>query len=390
MSDNITIRVDMDYSRNIATSFSRFQHKKKFWDCKIIAGTETLYCHSYIVSSLSPVIEEMIQTKIRDGSEKEITFEDIQPNVVRKITNYMYRGSVNIPQELVLEVVKVCDDLKIEDLKEKCLFRVPEILSPQTAMDWLKYARKHKLDSICESCERYISHSFSDITKEKFFIKCSLDELKSTLQDLRGVVSPENLLTSVLSWISYDKKSRKKALDYTSGYLDLKECRKEFLTDSEKMHIDIFQNNPEFNQRVTHLLRSRKLTVVVIGGGFLRGGEKYLCTKGWKLVSETQFAEVTEIPWELLGRGPSICFYDRNKLILTGGEHGHICVMLDMSTKKWKKMKNLKRRRGGHGSVCILQQLFIFGGDMSMRPHPEWLTSVEYLNLVEEHGEWHI
>ena len=95
----------------------------------------------------------MIETKIRDGPEKEITFEDIQPDVMRKITNYMYTGSVNIPKDLVLEVVQVCDELKIEDLKERCLYQVPAILSPQTAMGWLRYARKHELDSICESCE---------------------------------------------------------------------------------------------------------------------------------------------------------------------------------------------------------------------------------------------
>ena len=39
------------------------------------------------------------------------------------------------------------------------------------------------------------------------------------------------------------KKSRKKAMDYTSGYLELKECREEFLTDSAKVQIDLFQSN---------------------------------------------------------------------------------------------------------------------------------------------------
>ena len=310
MNDNISIRIDKDYSRNIATSFGRFQHEKKFWDCKITAGTETLYCHSYIVSSLSPVIEEMIESKIRDGSEKEITFDNIHPEVMRKITNYMYAGSLNIPQELVLEVVQVCDELNVEDLKERCLYRVPEILSPQTAIRWLKYARKHELDSICDSCERYISHSFSDIGKEKFFIRCSLDELKTTLQDLNGVVSQEDLLTSVLSWINFDKKSRKKALDYTSGYLKLKECRKQFLTDSAKVHIDLFQSNPEFNCRVTHILHLKKLTVVVIGGIFKRGEKYPFNIKGWKLGSETQFMEITELPGALLNKDPTICRYD--------------------------------------------------------------------------------
>ena len=388
MSHHITIRIDKHYARNIATSFSRLQHEKKFWDCKIIVGTETLHCHSYIISSLSPVIEEMIESTMRDGSEKNIMFEDIQPDVMRKITNYMYTGSVNIPKDLVLEVVQVCDELKIEDLKERCLYRVPEILSPQTAISWLKYARRHELDSICESCERYISCSFSDIGKEKFFIRCSLDELKTTLQDLNGIVSPENLLTSVFSWINYDKKSRKKALEYTSGYLELKECRKEFLTDSAKIHIDIFQSNPEFNRRVTHILHPRKLTVVVIGG-LIKFGWNYIANqKGWKLATETKFVDITEISGDLLIRFPAICYHDLNKLILTGGFRTDVCVMLDMSSKKWKKIKNLKDPRRDHGSVSILQQLFLFGGDMRMGSPMEWVTSVEYLNIEQEHGEW--
>ena len=268
------------------------------------------------------------------------------------------------------------------------MYRVPEILSPQTAIGWLRYARKHELDSICESCERYISYSFSDIGKEKFFIRCSLDELKTTLLDLNSVVSPENLLTSVLSWINYDKRSRKKALDYTSGYLELKECGKQFLTDSAKVHIDIFQGNPEFNRIVTHLLHPIKLTVVVIGGLFKRGANYYGNTIGFKLGSETQFVEITDLPTKLLERRPSICFYDLRKLILTGGAHTDVCVMFDMSTKKWKKMKNLTEQRYGHVSVCILQQLVIFGGYKSKRAPQEWSACVEYLNIEPENGVW--
>ena len=119
----------------------------------------------------------------------------------------------------------------------------------------------------------------------------------------------------LFSWIKYDKKSRKKALDYTSGYLELKECGKQFLTDSSKAHIDIFQSNPEFNRRVTHILQPRKLTVVVIGGISSRGAYYVNNGNAWKLASETQFEKIGE----LLMKGPSICYYDWNKLILTGG-----------------------------------------------------------------------
>ena len=139
-------------------------------------------------------------------------------------------------------------------------------------------------------------------------------------------MSPENLLTSVLSWINYDKDSRKKALDYTSGYLELKYCRKQFLTDSAKVHIDIFQSNPEFNRRVTHILQRRQLTVVVIGGVLKRGGGIDFNRKCWKLGSETQIVDITEILGDVLLRGPPICYYDMRKLILTGGYlHWFLC-----------------------------------------------------------------
>ena len=261
MSDNITIRIDKDYRRNIGESFSRFQDERKFWDCKITVGAETLYYHSVIVASLSPVIEKMIKTKVRDESVKEIIFDDIQTSVMRKITNYMYTGAVNIPRELVLEVVQVCDELKIEDLKERCLYRVPDILSPQTAVGWMRYAHKHALLSIFDSCKRYVSDSFLEITKEKEFIRLSLDDLNTTLQLLNDAVSPENLFTSVLSWINYDKKSRKNALDYTSGYLKLKECNKQFLSESTKEHVEIFRSNPEFNKRVCYGTFCRPCTI---------------------------------------------------------------------------------------------------------------------------------
>ena len=383
----ITLQVDKDYSRNRGTSFKRFQNERKFWDCKVIVGTKTLYCHSILISALSPALEEMIETKIRGGLENVITFEDVQLEVIRKIMNYMYTGSVNIPKELVLEVVQVCEELKIEDLKERCLYRVPDILSPQTAMGWMRYAHKHELSSIFHSCKRYVSESFLEVSKEKEFIRLSLNDLSITLQLLNDVVSPDNLLTSVLSWINYDKESQKKALDYTSGYLKLKYCKKQFLSESAKQHIDIFRSNPEFNSRVARMLHPQKLSLVVIGG-LVMGSSNHIISnpRGWKLESETKFVEITELPSDLLHQYPSICQCGLNKLILMVGSK-KVCAVFEMSTKKWKKLKDLKQKRFRHATVCVQHELLIFGG-ISLGGSKEWSECVEFLNVEQDHGEW--
>ena len=388
MSDSIiTIQVDKDYGRNRGMSFKRFQNERKFWDCKVIGGTKTLYCHSILVCALSPALEEMIETKIRGGLEKVVTFEDVQPEVIRKILNYMYTGSVNIPQELVLKVVQVCDELMIEDLKERCLYRVPDILSPQTAMGWMRYAHKHELSSIFHSCKRYVSESFLEVSKEKEFIRLSLNDLSITLQLLNDAVSPDNLLTSVLSWINYDKESRKKALDYTSGYLKLKYCKKQFLVESTKQYIDIFRSNPEFNSRVAHMLHPKKLSLVVIGGFSNKGKHAISNQRGWKLESETKFVEITGLPCDLLHEAPSICQYGWNKLILTGGLK-KVCTVFEMPTKKWKRIRDLKTKKAFHASMCVQQELLIFGGRMFRTDSPDWTDCVELLNIEQVHGEW--
>ena len=128
---------------------------------------------------------------------------------------------------------------------------------------------------------------------------------------------------------------------------------------------------------------------MVMGGAIQKGDKANYNSICWKLGSETQFISITDIPDDLLRGGPAICHCDWNKLILAGGLGTDVCVMFDMSTKKWKKMKNLKDPRLGHVSVSILKQLFIFGGDKSMRRPAEWSTSVEYLNIEQEHGVWH-
>ena len=98
--------------------------------------------------------------------------------------------------------------------------------------------------------------------------------------------------------------------------------------------------------------------------------------------------DITKIPGDLLMRAPTICCYDWNKLTLTGGENSDVCAKLDLSTKKWKKMKNLRSQRALHGSVCILQHLFVFGGLTSFSKPVVWSTSVEFLNIEQEHVQW--
>ena len=140
--------------------------------------------------------------------------------------------------------------------------------------------------------------------------------------------------------------------------------------------------------RVTRMLQTRKLSIVVIGGFVGRGGSLVANDRVRKLASETMLVEITEIHDHLLTHCPSICLYDWNKLIFTGGFRTEMYVMFDMTIKICKKIKSLRNRRNKHVSVCILQQLFVFGANISNPSSPEWTKSVDFINIEQEHGTW--
>ena len=161
-----------------------------------------------------------------------------------------------------------------------------------------------------------------------------------------------------------------------------------FLSTSVKEHIEIVRSNPEFNKKVTGMLPPSKLSLVILGGAVIKPEGVMANTKVLKLASETDFVNISQIPEDLLRSAPTICLYDWNNLILTGGEKTDMCVMLDMSTKKCKEMTSLRSHRSNHAAVCIMQQLFVFGGDGSATASREWMASVDGLNVEEEQGEW--
>ena len=56
-----------------------------------------------------------------------------------------------------------------------------------------------------------------------------------------------------------------------------------------------------------------------------------------------------------------------------------------MSTKKWKRMKDLKKVRVLHAIACVQQELLIFGGKFKST---EYSDRVDVVNVEQEHGEW--
>ena len=85
-----------------------------------------------------------------------------------------------------------------------------------------------------------------------------------------------------------------------------------------------------------------------------------------------------------LKRGHSVCEVDYGfTCAITGGQDSDLCVMYDAFKQKWKELKPMEIKKHRHGSVCMRERLYIFGGVCGQSK----TRTVEYLNMSDE--TWH-
>ena len=91
----------------------------------------------------------------------------------------------------------------------------------------------------------------------------------------------------------------------------------------------------------------------------------------WKLSQSEQVKEMTKVPYEF-STYQSVCVIP-DGFIITGGGNNDLCVKYDIKKRSWSMLKRMRRKRHGHGSICISSAddqrgwsvnsvLYIFGG----------------------------
>ena len=375
MSDHVTLNSDSAYSKYLRESFTVFREDQRYVDCKILVGQDTIECHAVIVSALSPVLDKMLGSAMSEGLKKEVTFDTdtVSVEVMKMIIEYMYTGTITMAKSLIMDIVKACDYLQVEELKIKCLQYIPHILTPYTAISWLRVADLLHLDNATTQCKKYMAEHFEEIVKGEDFLDLSVCELKECLLNAKIKIAPDNILSGLFLWISFDDQNRTQDLGDLLQYVKLQNCTDVLLRQIIEQYESILNHNPLFYKALTKVYVTRNLSLGVIGKG-----------KFWKLNCRSKnFEEYTQIPQDFKGTY-SVCTCKDIGLILTGG---YVSAMYYVATGKWKNLTKLKSNRSDHASVCVQGELFIIGGDIRS-PLSHWVSSVEWLQIDNKHAEW--
>ena len=388
MSKCVTVSRTLNYSTHLAEQFLSLKENGSMVDFKIRVGDETLECHRLILAANSPVLQRMILSEMKEGTNQEVTLDTIPPHIVKAILRYMYTGEGTFQTEHLIDIIKATDYLQMEELKDLCLKHVPGILCPANVLSWLRVSDQLQLEEMKIKCKELLCTSFKGVSEGEEFLQLSLAEVIEYISDARERdVGSDYLVKAAFVWTNYEVENRVSTMENILEKINLADCSTEVMNEMIKSYSAVLQANPIFFKLFTEFYIQKDLLTKAKKAGegkfvslFVIGGEGN--KKCWLLDSQKQLQEITQIPEDSFSNYHSVCAVDVTCFVLTGGRGSSVCIMYTVAAKVWKKLHDMLAVRKSHGSVCIDGVLFVIGGEVSR----SWSASVDYLNV--DGGSW--
>ena len=105
----------------------------------------------------------------------------------------------------------------------------------------------------------------------------------------------------------------------------------------------------------------------------------------WKVNHPDEIVHMCDIPAEDLAGKFSICAIPQG-FVITGYAAKPLCLMFIASTKLWVRLQDLLDNRHGHGSICVKEVLYVFGGFVG-KPRKSMEESDSVHSMIIKDGE---
>lgn len=130
-----------------------------FSDVSFVVGEEQerIYAHKAILSARSDVFCRMFEGKFKESNNDPhaaIAIPNITPFAFEQLLNYIYTGNFSFDLASVVSVYAAADQYLIDGLKELCLRRIVDHLTPLNVLPLLEQTTLCGQDSIIGGCDR--------------------------------------------------------------------------------------------------------------------------------------------------------------------------------------------------------------------------------------------
>ena len=347
-----------------------------------------------VVSACSPVLRAMMSTDMVEATKQQVTLNNMPSAVMELLIEYMYRGEINIPPELLLPSTEACDYLQLLELRARCLHQAPNIINSSNAISWHKLADSLNIDELKNKCSEILSSLLADVSKGTEFLELSFAEVSSCISGAQETGDNDDLLEATTNWVAHKPQNRQDHILAMFEKIDLTRCSVECLDTEMNKHKELLcaqpaalvkltqslihiASQPSGNTRQKRSKRGHKDAMIVVIPG--HDGNNTQQSDCWNLDDSINFADLCKLAFCCCWH--SVCQIPGG-FVVSGGQDNNLCAMFILSTKTWKQLEPLPAVRFYHASTFLNGKIYLFGGFIS------GTGSSSVISLELEGGKW--
>lgn len=190
-------------------------NENKLIDCILKVGDRSIPCHRLILAACSPYFRELyFSDESKEVDNKEVTLENLDPNVMEVIVNYMYSAEIDINDNNVQDILAVANRFQIPSVFTVCVNYLQKSLSQRNCLAVYRLGLMLNCPRLAIAARDYIALRFETLSKNEDFLELGPHELFAIIgADALNVEKEEVVFESLLKWIKKDKANRIKSLN---------------------------------------------------------------------------------------------------------------------------------------------------------------------------------
>lgn len=226
-------------------------NENKLIDCILKVGDRSIPCHRLILAACSPYFREFFFSE--DGKEaerKEVVLENLDPDILESIVNYMYSAEIDINENNVQDVLAVANRFQIPSVFTVCVNYLQKNLSKKSCLAIYRLGLMMDCARLALTARDYIADRFETVAKEEDFLELAPPELFAIIgADALNVEKEEDVFEALMRWVRKDKDKRVKSLEEAFDFIRFRLLSEKYFKDKVEKD-DLIKADPELLKKI--------------------------------------------------------------------------------------------------------------------------------------------
>ncbi|KAG9471986.1 kelch-like protein 40 [Eleutherodactylus coqui] len=209
----------------------------KFIDCVLKIKGKEFPCHRLVLAACSPYFRAIFLSDLEESKKKEIDLEDVDPDVMGKILNYIYTSEIDITEQNVQDIFSVANMFQIPSIFTVCVSFLQKKLCLSNCLAIFRLGLMLDCPRLAVSARDFLCDRFNLITRDDEFYQLSPDELIAIISsDSLNIEKEEEVFEVVMKWTAKDKENRVKALPVIFESIRFRLMPQDYIKDKVEKH----------------------------------------------------------------------------------------------------------------------------------------------------------